>query len=451
MGISPLFTRILSCCLLLIAITTLSGFADMGRITVSTDPEGADAWLIKQGETERIYLGKTPVKYMEVEEGIYKLEMELDDYEAIIIEEMAVFPGRHKEINKKLSYNYAYLRVESSPESSTVFMDDTRIGQTPYTHSLVLPGTYTLKLFSRDSLVRPSKRTITLNKRDSMVVKKQHHYRNKSFGREHLSLPPWTIQLEAGFIRMRHNGEYDKTGTDPNCTVSISNPDCKDPDSLSQNRNFSSDSVKTRITVPLILRLAIPNDIEFHLHLPFSQYSPLLNESGPFGPADLEMGMKYTLRKFNVGFDATYKFDNGNFSDLNGTGYKALRLSAFGMMAKDGFQGFGNLGYEFRFSQKGTPELDIGDKIFAYGQVGYLMHPWTPYLAASGEYYFSDVLNGNEQLENDGYLLFPEVGVIIEPSENFALQAGIPFTIVGKNTLKHWAFHFSIAYNFGVY
>jgi len=55
-----------------------------------------------------------------------------------------------------------------------------------------------------------------------------------------------------------------------------------------------------------------------------------------------------------------------------------------------------------------------------------------------------------QSLENGGHLLAPEIGVTVDAAESFGLQLGVPFTVIGKNSLKHWGVHFSMAYSFGV-
>ncbi|MFC1586117.1 transporter [Fibrobacterota bacterium] len=436
----------------LVFLLTVAGYSENGRLTVTTEPSGAKVYYSAPGEEKLDFLGETPINYVEFPEGIYQFLITLPDYDSIKIEELAIFPGGHKKVFREFTSSYAFLQVNSKPDSSILFLDDVKIGQCPYTNTLVLPGVYLLTIAPRDSLYKPSKKKIQLGKQDSLNIKKQHLFRSKTFLPEHLSIPPWRIQFEAGFQRLAHSGEYDaETGADPRFAATGGGGGQVTTDSLSfKSRNFPSDSVKTSILTPLVLRLGLPNDIEFHLHLPFSSFSPSVDSTGEFGPGDLILGAKYTLRKHKVGFNASYKFNNGSLVKDRGSGYKSLRLSAMGMLLKKKFQLYGNAGYEFRFTLKGESDLNKGDDIFAYLQAGYLMHPWTPYLALRGDYFFADMWKGNESFENGGHLLAPEVGVTVDATESFGLQAGIPFTVLGKNSLKHWGVHLSLAYSIGV-
>jgi len=446
----------------------LSAWADNGRLTINTDPSGATVYFSMRSVENFELLGKTPINYTEMAEGIYTLKIIRPDFDTVMLEDITVFPGKHKKILKKLVYSYSYLEIKSDPESSVVFIDEIKTGSTPYTNTLVIPAAYTITISPKDSLFKPYKQKIFLDKSDSLFIKKQHMFRSKSFKSEHLGLPPWRAQIEFGFQRLSHSGRYSRaSGGDPSLKQGGSNTIKLDPGDLNfDSESFSSDSVKSSLFMPVVLRLGLPNDIEFHLHLPFRQYSPDANSTGDFGPSDMAGGVKYTLRKYKVALDATYKVDNattslkktdstGQFIDYErreydvGTGYKSLALSIIGMRLIKVFQVYGNVGYQFRFSNQNNRDLNMGDNIFGYLQVGYLMHPWTPYLAVHGDYSFADKSNGNDSWENDGHLLAPEVGITVDASESFGLQAGIPFTVLGKNSLKYWGVHLSLSYNFG--
>jgi hypothetical protein len=428
-----------------------TGFCENGRLTVETEPSGAKVFYATPSSEQYELMGKTPITYIEFPEGIYRFLIVLPDHDTVKIDELAVFPGRHKKIFKEFTYSYAFLKVKSKPDSSELFLDKVKLGQCPYENSLVLPGEYTLIIAPKDSLYKPSKQNIQFKKRDSVIIEKQLLYRSKTFESEHLSIPPWRIQFEGGFQRLAHNGEYDRQSGDPRVEQGGGTSVNVETDSVKiSGRNFPSDSVRATLLLPLILRLGLPNDIEFHLHLPFRQHNPFRDSTGKFGPSDLMIGAKFTLRKYNVGFDATYKFDNGSYDNDIGLGYKSLKLSAMAMLLKKSFHIYGNAGYEFRFGRKGERERNIGDDVFVYLQVGYLMHPWMPYLSLRGDYFFADMWQGNESFENGGYLIAPQVGVTVDATESFGLQLGIPFTVFGKNILKHWGVHFSLAYNIGV-
>jgi hypothetical protein len=120
------------------------------------------------------------------------------------------------------------------------------------------------------------------------------------------------------------------------------------------------------------------------------------------------------------------------------------------LLNKKGFQLYANAGYEFRFIAKREPNLNYGDDVFVYAQASYLMNPWLPYLALNGDLFFADRWKGDKSLENGGYLLAPEAGVIVDASEGFAMQLGIPFSVVGKNILKYWGIHLSMALSVGL-
>ena len=78
------------------------------------------------------------------------------------------------------------------------------------------------------------------------------------------------------------------------------------------------------------------------------------------------------------------------------------------------------------------------------------MHPWQPYLAVDAIYHFSDVKDGNESLENGGYLLKPGLGLLVDVNDKFSLEFGVDFTLSGKNQMKSWDLHLSFTKDFEV-
>ena len=98
-------------------------WAEDGCLTVTTEPSGAKVYYSTPGDEELKVLGQTPINYVQFPEGIYRFVITLEDHDTVDIEETAVFPGRHKKIFRELSGSYAYLEVESKPDSSVLFLD----------------------------------------------------------------------------------------------------------------------------------------------------------------------------------------------------------------------------------------------------------------------------------------------------------------------------------------
>jgi|GEM_PF-1571287 len=415
-----------------------------GFLTIDTEPRGAEVFVKLQNEAEYQFMGKTPLTQLKLEEGVYKIEIRFVDYDTLHFESVAIFDNRIKEISEKLSYRYAYASIKTLPESSTVFMDKINVGITPHENSLILPGEYLFRIEPKSTLFKPFQKKVAFKAKDSLLLDKHHLYRSKTFEKEHLSLAPWHLQFESGLQRKKYTGRYIGKEPDPCDPLAA---ECTVPKTESSSENFELKDIKTEFLYPLTLRLAVPNNIEFHLHLPFILYNPSPDSSSIFGPGNLKLGAKYTLRKYNLGFGANYIFQSGK--ENNTQNYNSLEVVALGLINKSKFQVFGNILYKANFSPDSNKKINIGDEVQAYVRAGYLMNIWTPYLAVDGVYTFSDLNDGQDQ-QNSGYLITPELGVICEVNNTLSFQAGVPFTVFGKENPKYWAFHASFALTFPV-
>ena len=144
----------------------------------------------------------------------------------------------------------------------------------------------------------------------------------------------------------------------------------------------------------------------------------------------MRMGVKYTYRPLNVGFDITYGLGFENSKPALDHDFLALTLLAAASKGK--IYGQAQAGIEFHFSSKADNKFDPGDVGMAHVQVGYLLDPFTPYLGASAWYRLDDKTAGKAD-KTVGYLLVPEPGFVVDVADLASIQFGVPFTIVGKN------------------
>ncbi len=408
-----------------------------GQLSLETTPSGAEIWYAKSGSADKKYLGDSPLLHRNLPTGKYDLLLISADHDSLLVDDVEILPGQQTEIRREMNSRYGTLELQSWPDSLTIWLDGTNIGQTPYTHTLMLPGTYALKLSSPRPLFKPSISSVTMGKGDTIHLKKRLAYRDKNFLKENLGILPWHLQLEGGLKYSSISGAYDTAG---------------------KVSNFATSDKLTQWDYPVTLRLGLPYDIETHLLVPFNSFAA--KDSAAPHYRDLKIGAKYTLREYNVGFDASYSFGLGDTSSTKKTsGHNALSLSLIALANKDKIMGFANAGYTFNFNDKLKTKLDPGDEIFLYAQVGYLLDSFMPYLGINGNYDLVSSFDGKSG--NDAsYVVTPEVGFTLDFPSYTSVQLGIPFTVIGKSgsnesgigkrVSNEWGMHFSLSVNFGI-
>ncbi len=408
--------------LCLLALAGLAGAT--GFLTLESSPSGAEVWYSGSEEVEKKYLGDTPLDNREMAVGKYQIWLILSSHDTLAIPDVFIAEGQVTQLNREIPTHYGYLEVNSDPDSSEIWLDGVRIGPSPYVNNLVLPAAYKLKVMPRESHLKNSARSLNMARGDSVRLSVQAPYRDKSFLQENLSIPAWRFQFEAGGEYRTSTGFYDNSA---------------------EKKKFSTQKadLPTQWDFPVTVRLGLPQDFETHLQLPFrSSRNPQDSiDSLDIFPSNMRMGVKYTYRPLNIGFDLTYGL--GFKHSRSAYDHDYLGLTAIGAGSKGKIYGEAQVGYEFHFASKARNEFDPGDIGLLHAQVGYLLDPITPYLAASAMYHFDDDSSGVSQ-KNLGYWLVPEPGLIVDVADAFSLQFGVPFTIMGKNARSFWGIHMSL-------
>lgn len=399
-----------------------------GFLSLESSPTGAEVWYTGPEDPDKKYLGDTPLQNREMPTGRYNVWLILPSHDTLAIPDVYIAEGQVTQVNREIPTHYGYLEVTTDPDSAELWLDGVDLGAAPHVNNLVLPGSYKLKAVPRETYFKTSTRTVAMAKGDSILMAIHAPYRDKSFLQENLSLPAWRLQLEAGVQFRSITADYDDS---------------------SKRVKRATDSIATQWDFPVQARLGLPQGFEIHMLLPFKNFSDkAVNDSGkaPF-PSDMRFGVKYTYRPLNIGFDASYGVGIKNSSvALN---HDILALTLMAMASKDKIVGEAQAGFEFHLTDKTDNKFDPGDEIAAHAQVGYLLDPLLPYIAATGRFH----LDGDHDGKSDstgGYLVTPEVGLIIDAADLLSLQFGVPFTIVGKSAHGFWGLHFSMSLAFGL-
>jgi hypothetical protein len=397
-----------------------------GSLTLESSPSGAEVWYTGPEGGDKKYLGDTPLENRELPVGKYDVWLILSSHDTLAIPDVYIAEGQVTSLSREIPTHYGYLEVNTDPDSADIWLDGVRIGPSPYVNNLVLPGKYQVKALPREAHLKNSTRSITMAKGDSIRLSVQAPYRDKSFFQENLSLPPWRFQAEAAVEFRSLTGAYGNSGKRvPTPTDSFDLPSQWD--------------------FPIGVRLGLPRDFETHLLLPFKSSRNPRDPDDSLGAnikSNMRLGAKYTYRPLNVGFDVTYAFGFKHSSPALDHDFLALTLMGEGSKGK--IYGQAQAGFEFHFSSKANNKFDPGDVGIVHAQAGYLLDPFTPYLGATALYRFDDAIGGTSQ-KDAGYLLIPEPGFVVDAADDFSVQFGVPFTIVGKNYPSYWGLHLSFS------
>lgn len=397
-----------------------------GSLSIESSPSGAEVWYSGADDSDKKYLGDTPMENRELPVGKYNIWLILSSHDTLAIPDVFIAEGQVTQMTREIPTHYGNLEVNTVPDSADIWLDGVRIGPSPYVNNLVLPGKYALKALPREAYLKTTTRSVIIGKGDSIALSLLAPYRDKSFMHENLSLVPWFFQFEAGAWFRSHTGFYSNSG---------------------KRESFSTDALDlpTQWDYPLTVRLGLPSDIELHLTIPFkaSQGNRDTVVGGANFKSNMTFGAKYTYRPLNVGLDMTYGL--GFKKSSPALDHDFLVLTAIAMAAKGKIYGEAQAGFEFHFSSKENNKFDPGDVGKVHVQAGYLLDPFTPYLGAAAIYHLEDKVGGKASPNTVRYLLIPEPGFTLDFGEDFSLQFGVPFTIVGKIAPSYWGLHLSLS------
>lgn len=403
-----------------LALAASTAFAT-GFLSVESSPNGAEIWYTGPDDPDRKYLGDTPLENREMPTGRYNLWLILASHDTLAVPEISVHEGQHTLVNREIPTSYGYLAVATSPDSAGIWLDGVMAGTSPLENDLMLPGTRKLKVDPREAHLRNTASTLRIQKGDTILLSILSPYRDKTFQREHLSLTPWRLQLEAGLQQRTRTGIYDTAG---------------------KRDKASTDEKRGQTDFPLGFRLGLPQGFEVHMSLPFKTYDD--KDTVAAFPSNMTAGLKYTYRPLNVGADITYGLGFEDATDA--LTHDFLALSVLGAASKGNIVADAQAGFEFHFTDKVNSEMDHGDKAIVHARAGYLVDPFLPYLGLTGVLALSGDLDG-KSLDDGGYLVIPEPGVTVEIDDWLGLEVGIPFTILGKGrgVPSFWGIHGSVA------
>ncbi len=399
-----------------------------GFLSMESSPTAAEVWYTGPDDPDKKFLGETPLQNREMPTGKYNIWLILPSHDTLYVPEVAIAEGQITQINREIPTHYGLLEVTTDPDSADIWMDGVKIGPSPYTNNLVLPGVSKLRVFPREAYFKSSTRNLSVGKGDTIKINVSAPYRDKSFLHENLSLPAWRFQFESGLQYRSLYGSYDSSGT---------------------KVKLATDSIRTQWDFPMEARLGLPKGFELHLMLPFKNFDN--RDSAPF-PSNMQAGVKFTLRDYNVGFDLTYAL--GFKKSLEALNHDYLALTLIGMASKGQITGEAQAGFEFHFADKTKNKLTPGDIAKVHAQVGYLVDPFLPYLGLTAQFRLDGDDDG-KPVKDGGYVVIPEPGLIVDVADLLSLQFGVPFTIIGKSNglggvQSYWGMHLSFCVGFSM-
>lgn len=398
-----------------------NGFAS-GFLTLETTPSGVEVWYSTANDTQKKYLGDSPLDSRELPAGTYDLWLIQGGKDTVNIPGVVISEGQHSHITHEMPANYGSLKVLTDPDSGEVWLDSVKLGNSPYSNNLVIPGSYTLRLVPREAQYRTQSEKLTVKKGDTLNYVRPFSFRDKSFMEENLSVRPWAVQLEAGYQYGSAFGIFD---------------------SLGKRHNSQKSDQRLQNDFPVTARIGFPYGLETHFQLPFHGYDNK-SDTAPF-PRDLNFGLKYTLRPYGIGLDADYSV--GTSFSSGGFNHNRLAITLIGVHPINKVLILGNGGYVFHFSDKDSTQLDPGDELFLNARIGYAADAFLPYLGVL-VHYGLDGTNRDSTVAG-GNVISLEPGLIFDVDDLVSLQLGIPFAVMGKNTSEYWAIHLSLAVRFG--
>lgn len=110
-----------------------------GTLTVTTEPEGVEAWL---GDK---YLGDSPINNRKLKAGRYTLKLIDPVQQVSTTEEVLIQAGQHTIVEKTLKAKFGTLIVDSEPQGAEVHVS-TFLGKTPLENNFMNPGKYRIEI-----------------------------------------------------------------------------------------------------------------------------------------------------------------------------------------------------------------------------------------------------------------------------------------------------------------
>lgn len=132
--------------------------ADVGWVTITSSPSGAQVTLVDQNRS----LGKTPLNMVSLPQGTHKFKIETDRFEPQEkVVDLAL--GASETVHVELGKSVGHLKVSTTPQGATVFVDGKKRGQSPTVIKDLPVGTYPVKLEKNGYDILVAQVTITRN------------------------------------------------------------------------------------------------------------------------------------------------------------------------------------------------------------------------------------------------------------------------------------------------
>jgi hypothetical protein len=409
--------RVLTLCALLATRVLASGY-----LTVETTPSGVEIWYARPGEARMQYLGDSPLEGRELRPGTYGLWL-ISGKDTLAVPGVSIAEGQHTRVSREMPADYGSLRVVTDPDSGEIRLDGVKLGNSPYSNSLVLPGNYRLQLVPRGAQHRSRSEKLAVRKGDTLDYRRPFSFRDKSFLEENLPVRPWALQLEWGWQFLSQSSSFDTSG---------------------KRKSLADSLARSQSDFPATLRLGFPYGLELHAQLPFHAYDD--KDPGAPAPRDFLMGLKYAYRPLGAGIDASYSF--GTDAADGGFNHNRLILTAVGVHARGKILLLGNAGFAFHFTDRDSSGFNPGDVLFANARIGYAAGPFLPYLGAKADFILDGNLNDSTGIPG-GRVIALEPGVVFDIADLASLQLAVPFAVLGKNAAAYWALQASLALRFG--
>ncbi len=133
-----------------------------GYLSFSSTPTGAEVTM--NGKL----LGRTPFKSEALREGTYRVKTSLATYSEDV-REVTVVRGQTQEVAIPLDATFGYMEVNTTPEKGAdVYINDMKVGKTPYRSNKLAEGTYKLKVIQQ--MYDPQERKVQIVKGQTQQI-----------------------------------------------------------------------------------------------------------------------------------------------------------------------------------------------------------------------------------------------------------------------------------------
>ncbi|MGL1933393.1 MAG: formylglycine-generating enzyme family protein [Fibrobacterales bacterium] len=330
------------------------------------------------------------------------------------------------------SPRFGTLEVTTTPDSATVILNDiTEQEVTPYINDKMVLGTHNITLKPVKPIFKSAKYKVNIDLDETEKIEHDFLYRNKSFLNENLSVAPGYLQFELGYAYQHRTGIYNgKLGEAKGDTT------------------YSNDALGKQYMMPIILRVGLPMNIEFHAHLPYATIGKDSAENA-FSRMDITTGFKYTHRPINSAINVDFKFANGDQNeDEHTTNAYSVAADLITLQSFYGAEFLGQVGYEYNFPDLDDNNKQLGGVATAHLQAGYLLGPVLPFLGLDGFYSLANQDSAGSVKDSESFRAALEIGAIFDATNNFTIQAGVPFAVMGEQSEIFFGFNLSAALSF---